>query len=165
MNDCHTSSQVLYFVEKGKNNEIYPERQRADKSRVVFRTLDSFKSIFVQIALTNTALRLSSSNKITYAGKGLSQSRASLKARLDCWEPNLGDFASSPVVVTQQTLGNLLKSLTIPYMKHCCFISASEEFRSHIWTSTGSQVTREKETTDIPRSPFQEKITSSCLVG
>lgn len=88
-----------YFVKKGKNHRTYPEWQRAGKIRVVFRNLDNFKNIFVQITLTNTALWLSSSNK-TFAGKGLSQITASLKARLDCSEPYLGDFASSLVVVT-----------------------------------------------------------------
>lgn len=156
--------QVLSFVQKGKIHDIYPEQQRAIKSGLFLGLFDSFKNIFAQITLTNTGIQLFSNNKITNVGMGLSQSIASLKARLDCSEPYSGEFASPLVTVTQHSLGNLLKSSTIPAMKHCCFTSASEDFRNHTCITTGSQVTRQKETMDIPESPFQEKIASNCLV-
>lgn len=121
--------------------------QELVKSGLISGLSDSFKNIFVQITLKNTGLQLSSNNKITYVEKGLSQSTASLEARLDCSEPHSGDFTSSPVIVTQQPLGNLLNSLTIPAMKHCCSTSASEDFRNHIRIPAAAQMTRQKQLT------------------
>lgn len=146
----------MTFIQSGK---------QLVKSGLFWEPLDSFRNIFAQITLTNTGIQLFSNNRITYVGMGLSQTMASLKARLDCSEPYSGEFASSLVIVAQHSLVNLLKSLTLPAMKDCCFTSASEDFRNHICITTGSQVTRWKETMDIPKSPFQEKTASNYLVA
>lgn len=102
-----------YFplLRKEKYTKFIQSSKEFVKSGFFSGLSDSLKNIFAQIILTNAGLQLSSNNKITYIGKGFSQSRASLKARQDCSDPYSGDFDSSLVIVMPNSPWSICSNL------------------------------------------------------